>query len=231
MTEGFQDRSRLTAAGGMSGAVAGLAMLIVVALYPFVVPLQFDPAANLLRNLASSQSQSIFRFVFWALAIVAILTITTFLGLYRILHSRHPGSSLSGAVIAIVSSAMTSISMIIYATTLPDLAAAYASVADQDLLRAIEFQVSAFNVLAIAIASVASLLLGVSLVLWSQAMSGGLSQFKILTLLLGLFALVTVLSLALEFMLPWLVLTAFEGVWLVVIGVKMAILSQPRAAI
>jgi Domain of unknown function (DUF4386) len=230
LTEGFHDRTRLIALGGMSGAISGIALLVIVALYPFVVPLQFEPAANLLRNLASSQSQTVFSFVFWALAIVALLTIPTFLGLYRLLRTRHPGYSLSGAVVAIVSSAMYSVSLIIYATTLPELAAAYASVSDQDLLRAIEFQASAFNALAIGIASVASLLFGLSLILLSRAMNRELSRYGLLTLLLGIFALVTVLSLALGQMIPWLILVAFEGVWLAVVGVEMAMLSQLRMA-
>ncbi|TMI06481.1 hypothetical protein E6H34_10795 [Candidatus Bathyarchaeota archaeon] len=229
MSEDFEHRSRLTAIGGMSGAVAGLALLVVVALYPFVVPLQFEPAANLLKSLPSSQSQTIFRFVFWALTIIALLTISTFLGLYRLL--RHPGLSLSGAVIAIVSSAMSSVSLIIYATTMPELAAAYASVVDQDLLRAIEFQASAFDALAIGILGVATLLFGLSLVLWSRAMSRELSRYGLPTLLVGIVAFVTVLSLVLGEMIFLLIFLAFEGVWLVVIGVKMASLSQPRAAI
>jgi len=229
LSEDFEHRSRLTAIGGMSGAVAGLALLVVVALYPFVVPLQFEPAANLLKSLPSSQSQTIFRFVFWALTIIALLTISTFLGLYRLL--RHPGLSLSGAVIAIVSSAMSSVSLIIYATTMPELAAAYASVVDQDLLRAIEFQASAFDALAIGILGVATLLFGLSLVLWSRAMSRELSRYGLPTLLVGIVAFVTVLSLVLGEMIFLLIFLAFEGVWLVVIGVKMAILSQPRAAI
>ena len=230
MIENLQDRSRLTAVGGISGAVAGLALLVVVALYPFVVPLQFEPATTLLRNLASSQSQTVFGFVFWALAIIALLTIPVFMGLYRLLRSRHPGFSLSAAVIAIVSSTMLSVSLIIYATTLPELAAAYASVADQDLLRAIEFQASAFDALAIGVVSVASLLSGVSFALWSRAMSREMSRYGLLTLLLGLFALVTVLFLALGLMMPLLILLAFEGVWLLVVGVKMAMLSQQPIA-
>src|SRR5436853_2160460 len=229
LSEDFEHRSRLTAIGGMSGAVAGLALLVVVALYPFVVPLQFEPAANLLKSLPSSQSQTIFRFVFWALTIIALLTISTFLGLYRLL--RHQGLSLSGAVIAIVSSAMSSVSLIIYATTMPELAAAYASVVDQDLLRAIDFQASAFDALAIGILGVATLLFGLSLVLWSRAMSRELSRYGLPTLLVGIVAFVTVLSLVLGEMIFLLIFLAFEGVWLVVIGVKMAILSQPRAAI
>jgi Domain of unknown function (DUF4386) len=230
LTTKSQDRSKITAIGGMSGAVAGLALLVVVALYLFVVPLQFEPPANLLRSLTSSQSQTFFSFVFWALAIVALLTIPTFLGLYRLLRSRHPGFSLSGAVIGIVSSVMYSVSLIVYATTLPELAAAYASVADQDLLRAIEFQASAFDVLAIGIASVASLLFGISLVLWNRAMSRELGRYGLLTLLLGISALVAVLFLALGQMLAWIILMAFEGVWLVVVGVKLAMLSQQRTA-
>jgi len=230
LSEDFQDRSRLTSVGGMAGAVAGLALVVVVALYPFVVPLQFEPAANLLKSLPSSQSQTIFRFVFWALTIIALLTIPTFLGLYRLLRTRHPGLSLSGAVIAIVSSAMYSVSLIIYATTLPELAAAYASVADQDLLRAIEFQASAFDALAIGIASVASLLLGLSLVLWSRAMSREFSRYGLPTFLIGVFSLLTVLSLALGQMVVWLILLAFEGIWLVTVGVKMAMLSQLHGA-
>jgi Domain of unknown function (DUF4386) len=230
LTGDFQDRTRLSAVGGMTGAVAGLALLVVLALYPFVVPLQFEPSANLLRNLTNSQSQTFFSFVFWALAIVALLTIPTFLGLYRILHTQHHEFSLSGAVIAIVSSAMYSVSLIIYATTLPKLAAAYATVNDQDLLRAIEFQASAFDVLAIGIASVASLLFGISLVLWNRAMSREFGRYGLLTFLLGISALVSVLFLALGQMLPWIILMAFEGVWLVVLGVKMAMLSQQRTA-
>ena len=230
MTEGVQDRSRLTAVGGLTGAVAGLALLAIVALYSFIVPLQFEPAANLLRNLTSSQSQTFFKFVFWALAIVELLTIPAFIGLYRLLRTRHPGLSLSGVVTAIVSSAMYSVSLIIYATTLPELAAAYASVADQDLLRAIEFQASAFDALAVGIASVASLLLGLSLVLWSRAMSRELSRYGLPTLLIGVFSLVTVLSLALGQMLVWLILLTLEGIWLVTVGVKMAMLSELQAA-
>jgi len=230
LSEDFQDRSRLTAVGGMSGAVAGLALLVVVALYPFVVPLQFEPAANLLKSLPSSQSQTIFRFVFWALAIIALLTIPTFLGLYHLLRIRHPGLSLSATVIAIVSSAMYSVSLIIYATTMPELAAAYASVTDQDLLRAIEFQASAFDALAIGIVAVATLLFGLSLVLWSRAMSRELGSYGVPTLLVGIVALVTVLSPVLGEMILLLIFLALEGVWLVVVGVKMAILSQQRTA-
>jgi hypothetical protein len=214
----------------MTGAVAGLALLVILIWYPFVVPLQFEPTASLLRNLTSSQSQSIFRFVFWALAIIALLTILTFLGLYRLLRNRHPGFSLSGAVIAIVSSSMNCVSLIIFATTLPELAAAYASAADQDMLRAIEFQARAFDVLAVGIASVASLLFGLSLVLWSRAMSRELSRYGLPTLFLGIFSLVTVLSLALGQMLLWLILLAFEGVWLATVGVKMAMLAERRVA-
>jgi hypothetical protein len=212
----------------MTGAVAGLALLVVLAVYPFVVPLQFEPSANLMRNLTSSQSQTFFSFVFWALAIVELLTIPTFLGLYRMLHTQHHEYSQSGAVIAIISSAMYSVSLIIYATTLPKLAAAYATVSDQDLLRAIEFQASAFDVLAIGIASVASLLFGISLVLWNRAMSRKFGRYGLLTLLLGISALVSVLSLAIGQMLPWLILLGFEGVWLIVVGVKMAMLSQAQ---
>lgn len=123
---------------------------------------------------------------------------------------------------------MYSVSLIIYATTLPELAAAHASVSDQDLLSAIEFQASAFNALAIGIASVASLLFGLSLILMSRAMGPELNRYELLTLLLGIFALVTVLSLALGQMIPWLILLAFEGVWLAMVGVKMAMLSQAR---
>jgi hypothetical protein len=168
--------------------------------------------------------------VFWALAIVELLTIPTFLGLYRMLHTQHHEYSQSGAVIAIVSSAMYSVSLIIYATTLPKLAAAYATVSDQDLLRAIEFQASAFDVLAIGIASVATLLFGISLVLWNRAMNRRFGRYALLTLLLGISALVSVLSLAIGQMLPWLILMAFEGVWLVAVGVKMAMLGQARTA-
>lgn len=230
LTEDIQDRTRLTAVGGLTGGVAGLALLVIVASYPFIAPLQFEPSANLLRGLTSSQSQTVFGFVFWALAIIALLTIPTFLGLYRMLRTRHTGLSLSGAVIAIVSAAMLCVSSIIYATTLPELAAAYATVSDQDLLKAIEFQASAFDVLALGITSVALLLLGISLILWTKAMSQQLGRYRLLTLLLGVFAFVTVLSLALGQMIPWLILMAYEGVWLAVVGVKMAMQSQLRPA-
>jgi len=104
-------------------------------------------------------------------------------------------------------------------------------VSDQDPLRAIEFQASAFDVLAIGIASVASLLFGISLVLWNRAMSRKLGRYGLLTLLLDISALVSVLSLAIGQMLPWLILMGFEGVWLIVVGVKMAMLSQARTVI
>ena len=61
-------------------------------------------------------------------------------------------------------------------------------------------------------------------------MSLELSRYGLPTLLVGIVALVTVLSLVLGEMILLLIFLDLEGVWLVVVGVKMAILSQQRTA-
>ena len=134
--------------------------------------------------------------------------------------------SLLATVAGVVSLVLFALSSLIYATTMPTLAAAYASGSDSDLQRSIVFQASAFDNLALGIISVASLFFAVSVFLWGRAMDKRFGKFSLFTLALGLYSLGTLLPFSAGSILPWLSLLIVIGVWLVSLNFKMIMMTN-----
>lgn len=209
--------------------IAGVALIPIVILHIITIPVRFEPSTDLLRSVASPPVQASFQLIYWTLTFFPLLAILAFLGLRQLLRTARPGYSLVSTTFGAISSVMYALSSIIFATTIPALAAAYASVSDLDLQRSIGFQASALEALALGIISVASLLFSVSLILWSRAMDRRFGKLSLLTLLLGIYALATILPFGPGWVLPWLTLLLFEGVWLSLLGMKMVVPQSHRS--
>ncbi len=206
-----------------------MALLGLVLFFPFVIPTLPGSITDILsRTLGSSDGRGSYSFLFWGLTVVALLTIPTFLGLYRLMRPVRPAYAQLGAILGIASSITYAFSTTIYATTMPSLAASYSSIGDSDLRRVVASQASAFNALGMGIASVGILLLAVSLIAWTSSMKKheGFKKYSRPTLALGLYGLVTLLPIGVVGMLLGLVLFLLLAIWLILVGVKMVTLSH-----
>ena len=216
--------ARIVGSGAATGIVAGLAFVVISILHLLTINPQFEPSSNLLKNATTT----FFPFIFWALAFFQLLATLVFLGLRQLLSRTRSDYGQLATVLGIVSFVMFALSSIVYATTMPSLAAAYASGADSDLQRAILFQASAFDDLAQGIIAIASAFFAVSVLLWSRAMDSQFGKYSLFTLALGVYSLLSLLPFWPGSILPFVSLLIFTGVWLTLLGLKMVMMTSKR---
>jgi hypothetical protein len=219
-----ESETKLVSLGTAASITVGIAIITMVVLHILTMQVQYEPSTSLLKNATNP----FFQFIYGALTIAELLTILVFIGLRRLTLTTHASHTVLATVAGVVSSVMFALSSIVYATTMPGLASAFNSAGDSDLQRAILFQASAFDNLALGIIAVATLVFFVSLLMWSRAMDRRFGKYSLFTLALGIYSAATLLPFWAGSILPWLTLLTLEAVWLVALGLKIVVLTAQK---